>query len=65
MSNGHQAWRNDGMFVGEIHDAVDVAFKRRALDSVKSEEGLSLGSVVELPDKEVRNRVMWQARDPW
>ena len=65
MSNGHQAWRNNRMFVGEIDDAVDVAFKRRALNSVRSEEGLSLGSVVELADKEVRNSMVWEAGDSW
>ena len=56
---------NDGVFVCEIDDAVDVAFKRWALDSMRSEEGLRLAGIVELPDKEVRNGVMWQSRDPW
>ena len=53
------------MFVGEIDDAVDVTFKRWALDSMRSEEGLSLAGIVELPDKKVRNSVRWQARDSW
>ena len=55
---------NDGMFVCEIDDAVDVAFKRWTLDSMRREEFLSLARVVELPDKEVRNSVMRQACNP-
>ena len=56
---------NDGVFVSKIDDAVDVAFKRRTLDSMRREESLGLGGVVELPDKEVRNGVMWQTGDSW
>jgi hypothetical protein len=52
-----------GMEPHEIDDFVDVALKRRAFDSVWSEQFLRLGRIVELFHEEIRHRVMGQARD--
>ena len=65
MSNRGSGVADNGMFVCEVDDAVDVAFKSWTFDPMRSEEGLSLAGVIELPDEEVGNGVMWQSRDPW
>ena len=40
-------------------DVVDVTLKRRALDTVRSKQGLRLARVVKLFDEEIRHRGVW------
>ena len=56
---------NDWMMSDEVDDFVDITFKRRAVDAVRSKQFLRLAGVVELFDEEVRYGVMRQTRDLW
>ncbi len=49
-----------GWFFAKVDDLVDIAFERWAVNTVRCEELLRLGSIVKLLYEEVRNRMMRQ-----
>ena len=48
---------------GEVHDLINISFEGWAADAVRGEEFLRVAGVVELFDEEIRNSVVWEARD--
>jgi len=58
--------RDDHRMAGrKVDNLVDVSHKRRANNSMRREQCLCLGRVVDLLNKEVRDGVVGQASNSW